>query len=273
MRLFIKTILAALAAGASPLLFAPALADDAPFLGTDPASVMGQGEMAVQQWLSLAHGHCRESFNAVETQTEFDYGVSDHLQMAVSLLYDWGRDKPAGGPATTRGLVGLRGEAIWQVTSADKAPLGLAIAVDPAFDPSSRGFAMRLLFTTYIAHFENVLNINFENEWEKDGAGHWQPSSTIAFNYGIAHALDQHWTIGAEFGNEFAFDSLLTNGNLGTIDSTFYAGPTLQYACAFATISFGVEMQLPISSGANTVNGYTADAERWRMGLRFSRSI
>lgn len=251
----------------------PALADDAPFLGTDPASVMGQGEKAVQQWFSFAHGHSGESYSGFETQSEFDYGVSDHLQLSLSLLYDWNRSKPSGGSASSTGLVGMQGEAIWQVAPADKEPLGLAIAVDPAFDPSSRGLAVRLLFTTYIAHFENVLNINFENNWDKDGASHWQSSSAIVFNYGLAHALDKHWTLGVEFGNESAFDSLLTGVNLGSIASTFYAGPTVQYACTFATISFGVETQLPISSGNNIVKGYTADAERWRMALRLARAI
>ena len=272
MRYFTNTIMAILA-GIAPSLSPPALADDAPFLGTDPASVMGQGEKAVQQWVSFAHGHSGESHSGFETQTEFDYGVSDHLQLSLSLLYDWTRSKPSGRPANTTDLVGVQSEAIWQVASADKEPLGLAIAVDPAFDPSSRGLAVRLLFTTYIAHFENVLNINFENNWDKDSASRWQSSSAIIFNYGLAHALDKHWTIGVEFGNESAFDSLLTGVNLGSIASTFYAGPTLQYACAFATISFGVETQLPISSGDNIANGYTADAERWRMALRLARSI
>lgn len=254
-------------------LVCPALADDAPFLGTDPASVMGEGEKAVQQWISFGHGHVGESYSSIETQTEFDYGVSNRLQVGVSLLYDWSRAKAAGGPAVSGGLVGMQGEAVWQVMSADKGPLGFALAVDPAFDPSSRGLAVRMLFTSYVAHFENVLNINFENNWDKDGAGHWQSSSAIVFNYGLAHALNERWTIGVEFGNEFAFNSLLTNADLGSIASTFYAGPTLQYASSLATISLGVETQLPISSGSNVVNGYTADAERWRVALRLSRSI
>lgn len=270
MRLSIFAGLAVFALGA---VICPALADDAPFLGTDPASVMGQGEKTVQQWFSFGHGHVGESYTFAESQTEFDYGVSDRLQLGISLLYDWSRTKPSGGPAVSTGLVGLQGEAIWQVMSADKSPLGLAIAVDPAFDPSSRGLAMRLLLTTYLAHFENVLDINFENNWDKDGAGHWQSSSAIVFNYGLAHALDKHWTIGVEFGNEFALHSLLTSADLGSIASTFYAGPTVQYACAFATISLGIETQLPISSGENAINGYTADAERWRVALRLARSI
>ena len=272
-RQFFLACLTLLALGFTTLLPCPALADDAPFLGTDPASVLGQGEKALQQWVSLGHGHVGESYSSVETQTEFDYGVTDRLQLSLSLLYDWSRAKPASGLAVSGGLIGVQGEAVWQVMAAENNPLGLAIAVDPAFNPSERGLAARMLFTTYVAHFENVLNINFENNWNKDGAGHWQSSSAIVFNYGLAHALNKHWTIGVEFGNESSFSSLLTNANLGSIASTFFAGPSVQYESNFVTISFGVETQLPISTGGAVANGYTPDAERWRAALRLTRSI
>ncbi|GAA0538738.1 hypothetical protein FHS83_003615 [Rhizomicrobium palustre] len=258
---------------AALLLGAPAVADDAPFLGTDPASVMAKGEKSIQQWLVFGHGHCKESFNSFQSQTEFDYGVTDRLQVAVSLLYDWDRTHPQGEASVQTSLVGLQGEAVWSVIAPDKGPLGVAIAVDPAFNPSSRAIAFRLLFTTYVAHFENVLNINFENSWDKDGFGHWQDSSAIVFNYGLAHALNKNWTLGVEVGNEFAFNAMLGNADLGTLASTFYAGPTVQYAGETATISLGVQTQLPLSTGDHVENGYRVDAERWRVALRVSRSL
>lgn len=255
------------------VLVGPALADDAPFLGTDPASVMAPGEKAVQQWLVFGHGHARESYSALQSETEFDYGVSDRLQLSLSLLYNWTRTKPSGEAASSSSLVGLHGEAVWSVTTTDKSPLGIALAIDPAFNSSSRSVAVRLLLTKYLARFENVLNINFENNWDKDLAGHWQPSSAISFNYGLAHPLNKHWTIALEFGNEFAFDHILSLTGLSTTAHTFYAGPTVQYECEQATFSLGVQTQLPFSSGDKVVNGYTADAEHWHLAFRVSRAI
>jgi len=252
---------------------APALSDDAPFLTTDPACVLGRGEKTIQQWIVIGHGHSDESYNSLSSQTEFDYGVTDRLQASLILLYDWSRSHVPGSSTTTSSLVGLHGEAVWSIAKTDEAPLGIALAVDPAFNPSSRAIAIRLLFTKYMARFENVLDINFENNWDKDEFGHWQPSSAITFNYGLAHALDHGWTIGIELGNEVAFSSLLTQAELNSLASSIYAGPTVQYEGSIATISVGLQAQLPFSSGSNTKNGYQTDAERLRLALRVTRAI
>lgn len=255
------------------LVTIPALADDAPFLATDPASVLGGGEKALQQWIVIGHGHSGESYGALSSQTEFDYGVTDRLQTSLILLYDWSRTKVPGSPATTTSLVGLQGEVIWSVAKTDSSPLGIAIAIDPAFNPSTRAIAFRLLFTKYIAHFENVLNINFENNWDKDEFGHWQPSSAVTFNYGLAHAIDAHWTVGVEFGNEFAFSNSMTNADLTGASGTFFVGPTVQYDCKLATFSLGIQTQLPLSTANNAVSGYTPDVERWRLAFRVGHAI
>lgn len=251
----------------------PASADDGAFLGTDPASVMAEGDKAVQQWISFGHGHAGESFSALQTQTEFDYGVSDRLQLSLSLIYDWSRTRPPEGPADSSSLIGVQGEAVWSVMATETNSIGVAIAVDPSYSPSSRGIAFRLLLTKYFSRFENVLNINFENNWEKDPAGHFQSSSAIIFNYGLAHPLGKHWVIALEFGNEFAFESALTKANPDKTASSFFAGPTVQYDFGTGSISFGAQTQLPFSTGATAVHGYTADTERWRLGFRYARAI
>lgn len=251
----------------------PALADDAPFLSTDPASVLAKGDKTVQQWITFGHGHVGKSFNSLETQTKFDYGASDRLQLALSLVYDWSRTRPPGEAAGTTSLIGMQAEAVWSVMATDRSPLGVAIAVDPSFNPASRGIAFRLLLTKYFSRFENVLDINFENNWDKDAASHWKSSSAVVFNYGLAHPIGKNWVVALEFGNEFAVDSQLTSADLSNVASTLFAGPTVQYDFGTGTVSLGVQTQLPISTGNNAVNGYTADVERWRVGLRFAHNI
>jgi len=251
----------------------PAFADDAPFLGTDPASVMTKGDSSVQQWLSWGQGQAGQSYNAFESLTEFDYGLTDRVQLALTVAYDWDRTRPPGGPAETSSLVGLQGELIYIVAPTDQSPVGIALAVDPAFNSSSHGIAFRVLLTKYVWGLEHVLNVNFENAWEKNGVGGWQESGAVVFNYGVATALDKHWTVGLELGNQFTFDRVVTSMNFKDSGITLYLGPTVQYDCSFAVITFGVQAQLPVASGSNAVHGYTADAERWRAGLRLSRAI
>lgn len=261
------------AAVACCLAVLPAMADDAPFLGADPASVLPKGGHQVQQWLSWAGGHTGESYNAFESLTEFDYGLTDRVQLAATLSYDWDRTHPPGGPAAYTNLVGVQGEAIFILAATDTNPLGVALAVDPAYNPSSRGIAVRVLLTKYFLGFEHVLNINFENGWDKDDTGQWQENGAVEFNYGLGYAVDKHWTLGLEVGNQFTFDRLVTTVNFKHPGTTVFLGPTLEYDCETVIVTAGVQAQLPVASGGNVVNGYRTDAERWRAGLRFARAI
>jgi hypothetical protein len=258
---------------AAAAVFGSAAADDAPFLNTDPASVMAKGDHAIQQWLSFAQGHSGESYNAFESLTEYDYGLTDRIQLAATLAYDWDRTRPPGGPTATTSLVGVQAEAIFILVPTDKSPVGIALAVAPAWNTDSRGIAVRLLLTKYLWGFEHVLNINFENGWEKDGAGGWDESGALTLNYGLGLALDEHWTLALEAGNQFAFSRLVTSVNFDDAGTTVFLGPTVEYDCPLAVFTLGFQTQLPLASGGSVAGGYRTDAERWRAGFRVARSI
>jgi hypothetical protein len=251
----------------------PALADDAPFLNTDPASVMSKGDKALQQWINGAYGHSGESYGAFQSLTEFDYGLTDRIQIAGTLAYSWDRTRMPGGPTETASIVGVQGEMVYLLAATDKNPVGIALAIDPAFDPSTRAIALRLLLTKYTGGFEHVLNINFDNGWEKNGTGGWDESGAVTINYGLGYALNKNWTVALEMGNQFAFGRLVTAVNFEDAGATFFIGPTVQYDCPLAAVSFGVQAQLPLASGGNVSGGYRTDAERWRASLRIARSI
>lgn len=244
----------------------PALADDAPFLNTDPASVVAKGDTAVQQWLSWAHGQSGTSFNAFESLTEFDYGLTDRIQLALTVSNVWTRVKAPGSPAEVSDFPGLAAEVIIVALPTDTSPIGVAFAVDPAIDSTSHGIAGRVLLTKYILGFENVLNINFEDNWSKDDNGHWQGQGAVSFNYGIARALDKHWTLGLEFGNQFTFSRLVTDVAFANFGTTLFLGPSLQYDSGSWVVTAGLQLQLPRK-------GYDPEAERMRAGLRFSTAI
>jgi len=251
----------------------PACADDAPFLNTDPASVIGKGEHAIQQWLSWAQGHTGESYNAFESLTEFDYGLSKRVQLSLTLAYDWDRTRSPGDAAATSSVVGVQGEAIFIVAATDKSPVGIAVAVDPAWNSSSRGIALRLLLTKYLGGFENVLNINFENAWDKNGVDGWTESGAVTVNYGLGYALDKHWTIALEAGNQFAFSRLVSDVDFDHAGHTVFLGPTVEYDCSLAVFTVGLQAQLPVASGGEVTRGYRDDAERWRAGFRITRAL
>jgi hypothetical protein len=249
-----------------------AWADGDPFLGTDPPMVAAAGERDLQQWLSWRSGHTGEGFQDFESLTEFDYGLTDRLQLALTLAYDWNRVKPPGSPALAQDFVGLAGEVIAVLLPVEQSPLGLSLALDPYLNAAERGIDVRLLLQKDILGLQNVLDINLENGWERLGPGNWQGSSGLSFNYGIAYPLDPQWTVALEFGNERSFNRLFTDGG-GEASNSFFLGPTLQYDGALAVVTLGMQAQLPWASGPGARDGFTPDTERFRLGLRFAREI
>jgi len=255
------------------LMLQPACADSDPFLGTDPTQLPAAGEVDLLQWASWRTGHQGESYNELQSQTEVDYGLTDRIQLALTLEYDWSRERPPASPEVRMDFAGLAGEVIFVLLPVAHAPLGLALAVDPAFNPAERGIDFRLLLEKNIFGLQHVLNINQENVWERLGPGDWTGSSGLSFNYGVAYALAPQWKVALEFGNERGFDSLFGDLSLRQQSNTFFLGPTLQYDCELMVVTLGMQAQLPWASGRDAVHGYTPGAERFRLGLRLARQI
>jgi len=255
------------------LTLQPACADSDPFLGTDPAQVSAAGEAGLQQWLSWRTGHQGESYNEFQSQTEVDYGLTDRIQLALTLEYDWSRERPPASPEVRMDFAGLAGEVIFLLLPVEKSPFGLALAVDPAFNPAERGIDFRLLLEKNLFGLQHVLNINLENLWERQGPGDWAGSSGLSFNYGVGYALTPRWTLALEFGNERGFDTLFSDLSLRQQSNTFFLGPTLQYDCEAVVVTLGMQAQLPWASGSGALHGYTPGAERFRLGLRLARAI
>jgi hypothetical protein len=254
-------------------LLQPALADGDPFLATDPSTVAAAGETDLQQWFSWHSGHTGEGFQEFESLSEVDYGLTDRLQLALTLAYDWSRVRPPGSPALAQDFAGLQGEVIYVLLPVEQSPLGLSLAVDPYVNAAERGIAFRLLLEKDLFGLQNVLDVNFENSWERQGPGDWRGSSGLAINYGIAYPLTPRWTVALEFGNERGFDTVFTDFGLRQESSSFFLGPTLQYDCALAVVTLGLQAQLPWATGQDAVHGFTPAAERLRLGLRLARAI
>jgi len=250
-----------------------ARADDAPFLNADPASVLGKGEMAVQSLNGVTHVDVGMTATNFFSQAEFDYGITDKLQLATSVIYHWARVRELGEPAESADFVGVEGELVWKLLDANDDLVGLALAGTTTIAPDYRGAVLRALFTKYVSGFENVLNIGFADRWLKLPLAGWIPFSDITINYGIAHPLNEHWQIGAEFNSEFVFDGLWTSGNTHNGFGTFYVGPVAQYECKSVTVSVIALTEIPASFGSDVQHGLTPNADRWRIAIRLVHNL
>lgn len=264
------------------VLSGAARADDQPFLTLYTTDIATQGEREIEQWLKWKGGHADESFNLFQSRSELEYGITDNLQASLYLNYEWERARPHDpfGPAETADAVGVSGELIWRVMNVYFDPFGLAFYIEPSISSSEREFETKILFQKNFLNdaLRAVVNVNFEDTWEKNPAGGWDKVSALEFDAGIAYSVTPEWNLGLEVDNERGFDGLILGGSVKEQSDSVYLGPTVQYVGHPWTITLGVQAQLPWAGNpahlsGNVVDGYTAGDEHVRLAMRLSRDF
>ena len=260
----------------------PVRADDQPFLTLYTTDIQPEGGREFEQWLKWKAGHSHESFNEFESRTEIEYGFTDDLQGSLYLNYNWERTHPhlPLGPVDSSDAVSVSGELIWRLLNPYFDPFGLALYVEPSYGATEREFETKILLQKNFLNdtLRSVVNINFEDTWEKDAPGHWAKESALEFDAGLAYNITPDLSAGVEFANERGFDGLIIGGSPDAASDSYYLGPTIQYLGHPWSITFGTQFQLPWASNpshvaGNVVDGMTAGDEHFRMALKVSRDF
>src|SRR6476660_6641282 len=90
---FLSFAALALAGTLFNLGLSPARADDQPFLTLDATDIEPELGKELEQNFAWTSGKSGQSFNALAGETEFEYGLSDQIQLAVAGEYDWTRTR------------------------------------------------------------------------------------------------------------------------------------------------------------------------------------
>lgn len=277
---FIPSLLrAAVAASVTFMSVGAASADDQPFFTLYTTDIQPEHGREIEQWFSWKSGHAAESANEFRSRTEFEYGITDDVQGALYLNYDWSRVRPhlPAGPAESAGFVGVSGELIWRVLNVYFDPIGLAFYVEPSLNAHEYSLETKiLLHKNFFDHrLRTALNINLEDVWEKNAFGHRDASSALEFNAGLSYNITPDFSAGVELDNERGFDGLVLGGSAAASSDSYFFGPTIQYVGHPWAITLGAQAQLPLAGNptgapAAVSDGYTADAEHFRIALRIS---
>ncbi len=255
-----------------------ARADDQPFLTLYTTDIDSQYEKEIEQSFSWAGQKPHQAFNAFQSRTEFEYGVTDDFQTSLYFNYDWEKSRPhlPAGPADIDRATSVSGEAIWRVLNVYFDPVGLAFYFEPTFGDNTRELEGKILLQKnfFNDRLRLAANFNFEREWIRETGG-WQKEDAFEIFAGASYNITPDFSLGAEFNNENDFE-----GTAGTHShsNVYYFGPTIQYIAMPFTVTFGGEMQLPWASAGNGAagavrNGYFIDAERTRLGLRLKMDL
>lgn len=293
------------------LLLVPfcATAEEPLFGFVSTTDLLPQGKFEGAQWLSWRDGKTVGQFDVVEGRTEFEYGLSNRLQVAAYLNYEWadayhdnvitGETLPPAALAnlnvgpddrlnTTR-FTAASLEGIYRVLSPYIDPIGLALYLRPSIGPQFREVEARLILQKNFIDDRFVLALNIDDtvDWHdvptdfaSDGAvldRKWDDESALAFGLASSYRFGTGWSAGVELQNErgYAGEDPFSTGIRTSV--AYYLGPTLHYANEhiFATLTYLT--QLPFASDyANShpdfiVDGrnYSAGNERLRLRLKF----
>ena len=257
-----------------------ARADDQPFLTLDTTDIEPQFGHELEQNFGWNTGMSRRAFSEFEGESEWEYGFSDKLQLAVATSYAWSREHdhtfPPVNAQSGSEWGGIEGEAIYQAMNVYFDPVGLGFKFNAAAGPSERAIEATLLLQKNFINdrLRFVANIGGEFGQEKDGS--WADHSALSFNAGVAYNITWEFSAGLEFNAEHDFDGFLLNGRAVPGPTTYFFGPTIQYVAHPWTASLGFQAQLPWSQDPShsLVNqGYIADTERMRVGFRVTRDF
>ena len=259
-----------------------ARADDQPFVSLDATDIEPEFGKELEQNLTWFSGKSGQSFNALEGETEFEYGLSDQIQLAVAGEYDWTRTRDhtvPGAPAISgTAFDAIRAEMIYQAMNVYFDPIGLGLVVSPGVGRNSRNLETKLLLQKnfFNDRLRTVLNLGAEIGTERED-GRWSDVSALTFDAGIAYNITWDFSAAVEFNAEHDFSGLLLNGRAAPTTSSFYVGPTIQSVTLPWKVTLGAQAQLPWASDAKRTadsldRGFLADAERFRVMLRITRS-
>lgn len=256
-----------------------ARADDQPFITLYTTDIDTQYEKEIEQSIYWSHQKPHQAFNAWQSRSEFEYGLTDDFQVSAYLNYEGERSHPhpATGPDDTFHATSVSGEAIYRFLNPYFDPIGLAVYFEPTFGDNTRELETKLLLQKNFFNdtLRTAVNLNFEDIWERE-EGVWNRGSAAEFFAGAAYNLTPEWSIGMEFDNENDFEGLFGAARAAT--DAYYLGPTISYVGLPFTILMGAQFQMPWASDHSSTHGgvrggYLADGERTRLAFRIKMDL
>ena len=158
-------------------------------------------------------------FERFDIRHEFEYGVTDRLQLAFYFL-DWRYEKSAKKSGTTT-FQEVAVEAIYNLTNPNVAAFGSAIYGEIKGSGDYIELESKLLFQKNLGPWVLVYNIGGEVAWEN----HYEDAEAeIMQSLGVAYQISPSWSVGAELLHEIEVPE---GRHLG--DNGVYLGPNLSW--------------------------------------------
>lgn len=286
-------------AAALSIVSVAASAEESMFAFVYTTDLLPKGGKEIEQWVTWRHKKIDGYYDQLEGRTEFEYGLTDQLQVALYVNYAWTRafhNGPAG--ATTppeqfsdfavgaddrfnkSRFTGVSGEAIYRILSPYTDPIGLAVYIEPTIGPNFFEIENKIILQKNF--FDDLLTVAFNFTWAPEFRNlptdadptvkSWNMETDINFAFAMSYRFMPNWSAGFEFLNEHEMNSFWFYHES---NSGYYLGPTLHYGGERFFFTATALWQMPWASNHTDtvpgalVNGYVLDNDFERFRFRF----
>jgi hypothetical protein len=277
-----------------------AKAEESQFGFVYTTDLLPKGAKEVEQWGTWRFQKIAGQFDQFDGRTEFEYGLTDNLQVSMYANYTWAqayRNGPDGvttppeplsydspepyGHYQASRLTGFSGEMIYRFLSPYTDKVGMAVYVEPTVGAAFRELEAKLILQKnfFDDRLTTAVNFTYAPEWRyqnvDDAPGKKAWNYEVDANVGIAasYRFRPNWSAGVEFENEHEYNSynFSRESNNG-----YYFGPSIHYGGKRFFITATFLEQLPwASTHSDTVPGaivggrvYDNDFEKYRLRVK-----
>ena len=183
-------------------------------------TTMAKGAMELESWVTWKTDKSSiPGFQRFDMRNEFEYGVTDRLQLAFYFL-DWRHEESdADSSDTTFQDVAL--EAIYNLTDPNTSPFGSALYGEVKGSDDFVELEAKFLLQKNLGNWMFVYNIGGEIEWENE---YLDDEAELMQSLGVAYQINPAWSVGGELLNEFAVPDVESFGDVG-----LYLGPNVAW--------------------------------------------
>jgi hypothetical protein len=183
-------------------------------------TTMPAGAMELESWGTWKSAKDSDpDFERFDIRHEFEYGVTDRLQLALYFL-DWRHEKSAATSGTTT-FQDVAVEAIYNLTNPNTAAFGSALYGEIKGSGDSIELEGKLLLQKNYGPWMFVYNIGGEVVWEN----HYEDDTAeLMQSLGVAYQFSPSWSVGAEVLHEIDIPEVEHFG-----DSGVYLGPNASW--------------------------------------------
>jgi len=245
------------------------LANERHFTYTYETATLPKGEVEFEPWTTIKYGR-NDYYAKFEQQIEFEYGITDNLQMAWYIVYaGYAQEKTNddGDQYLKKGwkMPGIKSEWKYKLSDPVADSIGSALYFELVGKPHEFEVETKILLDKKMGSWLVAFNAVVEAEWEKEENLEIGKKLQLEADLGIAYQPFPGFSIGVEVRNVNVLADMKDFEK-----SILYAGPVVSYATDKWWVATTIMPQVYAIKGASDNNFLDLeDHERVEMRVLF----